>query len=217
MHWRRGRRVGVEMRKMPVSGTFSIVARSPEPGLLGVAVATGSTSVGDRVPHAKPGVGVVATQGYTNVAYGIKGLELMERGLSPREALDEVLRRDPGREFRQVAMMDAEGRKAVLTGRRVPEWRGESVGEDYIVIGNLLAGREVIGRMADEFKRSAGSLAWRMTRALEAASESGGDRRGERSAALIVVGAKSVEVEIRIDEHRTPIQELSRKLGVQRG
>jgi len=140
----------------PVYGTFSIVARSSKFGLLGVAVASGSISVGNRVPHAKPGVGVVATQAYTNIAYGTKGLELMEGGTLPKEALDRILNEDSGRELRQVAMMDAEGNKAVFTGGRVPKWCRESSGKDYIAIGNLLARREVVDRMAEEFERIRG-------------------------------------------------------------
>lgn len=202
----------LEAFKIPAIGTFSIVARSPESGLLGIAVASGSTSVGDRVPHAKPGVGVVATQAYTNVAYGTRGLELMKQGISPKEVLNRILREDSGRELRQVAMMDAEGNKTVFTGRKVPGWSGESISKDYIVIGNLLAGKEVISRMAEEFEQSAGGLALRMIKGLKMASESGGDRRGERSAALIVVSANSVEVEVRVNKHRTPIKELSRRL-----
>lgn len=203
---------GLEPRKRLEFGTFSIVAKSSESGLLGIAVASGSTSVGDRVPHAKPGVGVVVTQAYTNIIYATKGLKLIEQGISPREALDLILQEDSGRELRQVAMMDAEGNKAVFTGRKVPEWHGESISKDYIVIGNLLAGEEVVNRMADEFERSVGALVWRMVKGLETASESGGDRRGERSAALIVVSARSVEVEIRVNKHRTPIKELCKRL-----
>ncbi|MEA2089510.1 MAG: DUF1028 domain-containing protein [Thermoproteota archaeon] len=204
--------VDVESCKVHFCGTFSILAGSPESELLGVAVATGSTFVADRVPHAKPGVGAVATQAYTNIAYGTKGLELMEKGFSPTEALDKLLERDSGRELRQVAMVNANGKKAVFTGRIVPECHGEAVGEDYVVIGNLLARREVVSRMAEEFEKSTGSLAWRMIRALKAGSDSGGDRRGERSAALFMVNAKNIEVKIKVDEHRTPIKELSRKL-----
>jgi len=203
---------GLKPRKIPAHGTFSIVAKSPDSGLLGVAVASGSTSVGDRVPHAKPGVGVVATQAYTNILYATKGLKLIEQGISPMEALDLILQEDSGRELRQVAMMDVEGNKAVFTGRKVPEWYGNSIGKDYIVIGNLLAGEEVVNRMAEEFERSVGALIWRMVKGLETASASGGDRRGERSAAIIVVSARNVEVEIRVNKHRTPIKELCRRL-----
>lgn len=209
------RREGIrelEPGKIQALGTYSIVTKSPDSGLLGIAVASGSTSVGDRVPHAKPGVGVVATQAYTNILYATKGLKLIEQGTSPREALDLILREDSGRELRQVAMMDTEGNKAVFTGRKVPEWYGNSIGKDYIVIGNLLAGEEVVNRMAEEFERSVGALIWRMVKGLETASESGGDRRGERSAAIIVVSARNVEVEIRVNKHRTPIKELCRRL-----
>jgi uncharacterized Ntn-hydrolase superfamily protein len=200
------------MKKLLV-GTFSILAISPDSRLMGVAVASGSTSVGERVPHAKPGVGVIATQAYTNVAYGIKGLELLARGLSPEEVLDRLLMEDPGRELRQVAIMDFNGKKAVFTGVKVPEFRGEIVGDSYVVVGNLLAGKEVVKSMAEEFERSSGDLAWRMARALKAGSESGGDRRGEKSAALIVVSTEKLEVEIKVDKHVNPIGELFRRLS----
>ena len=193
-------------------GTFSILAISPDSRLMGVAVASGSTSVGDRVPHAKPGVGVIATQAYTNVAYGIKGLEFLVNGLSPKQTLDRLLMEDSGRELRQVAIMDFNGRKAVFTGVNAPEFHGEIVGESYVV-GNLLAEKEVVKSMAEEFERSSGDLAWRMARALKAGSESGGDKRGEKSAALIVVSAEKVEVVIKVDKHVNPIGELFQKLS----
>lgn len=194
-------------------GTFSILAMSPDSRLMGVAVASGSTSVGDRVPHAKPGVGVIATQAYTNVAYGIKGLELLANGLSPKQTLDRLLMEDPRRELRQAAIMDFKRRKAVFTGVNAPEFRGEIVGESYVVIGNLLATKEVVKSMAEEFERSSGDLAWRMAKALKAGSECGGDRRGEKSAALIVISTEEVEVEIKVDEHVNPIGELFRRLS----
>lgn len=193
-------------------GTFSILAISPDSRLMGVAVASGSTSVGDKVPHAKPGVGVIATQAYTNVAYGIKGLELLTKGLSPKQTLDRLLMKDSGRELRQVAIMDFKRRKAVFTGVKAPEFHGEIIGKDYVVIGNLLAEKEVVKSMAEEFERSSGDLAWRMARALKAGSECGGDRRGEKSAALIVVSTEEVEVEIKVDKHANPIGELFQKL-----
>ncbi len=197
----------------PLTGTFSILAISPNSKLMGVAVASGSTSVGNRVPHAKPGVGVIATQAYTNVAYGIKGLELLAKGLSSKDVLDKLLMGDPERELRQVAIVDFNGRKAVFTGVRVPEFRGEIIGEDYVVVGNLLAGTEVLSSMAEEFERSSGDLAWRMVKTLEVGSRSGGDKRGEKSAALVVVGTEKVEVNIKIDMHLDPIEKLFRMLG----
>jgi len=199
--------------KKPSTGTFSILAISPDSRLMGVAVASGSTSMADRVPHAKLGVGVIATQAYTNVAYGIKGLELLARGLSPEQTLDRLLMEDPRRELRQVAVMDFKRRKAVFTGIKVPEFRGEIVGEGYVVAGNLLAGKEVVSSMAREFENSSGDLAWRMARALKAGSEGGGDRRGETSAALIVVSTEKVEVETKVDKHANPFGELFRRLG----
>jgi uncharacterized Ntn-hydrolase superfamily protein len=200
--------------KNQLTGTFSILTISPDSRLMGVAVASGSTSVGDRVPHAMPGVGVIATQAYTNVAYGIRGLELLAKGLSPKVAVDRLLMEDPERELRQVAIMDFKRRKAAFTGVNAPEFRGEIVGEDYVVVGNLLAGKEVVSSMATEFESSSGSLAWRMAGALKAGSESGGDRRGEKSAALIVVSTEKVEVEVKIDRHVNPIKELFRKLSL---
>lgn len=194
-------------------GTFSILAISPDSGLMGVAVASGSTSAGDRVPHAKPGVGVIATQAYTNVTYGIKGLELLTEGLSPKQTLDRLLMEDSGRELRQVAIMDFKGRKAVFTGANAPEFRGEIVGKSHVVVGNLLAGKEVVKSMAKEFESSSGDLAWKMAKALKAGSESGGDRRGEKSAALIVVSTEKVEVEIKVDKHVNPIGKLFQKLS----
>lgn len=204
------------LRTQGFAGTFSILAISPDSKLMGVAVASGSTAVGDRVPHAKPGIGVVATQGYTNVAYGIKGLELLTNGLSPGEALDGLLMEDHGRELRQVAIMDFKRRRAVFTGASVPYRRGEATGEDYVVIGNLLARKNVVLRIAKEFERTSGDLALRMVKALEAGSKSGGDKRGERSAALVVVGLEEAEVKIKVHEHKSPIEELTRKLRAYR-
>ena len=198
--------------KLRGAGTFSILARSPESGLLGAAVASGSISVGGRVLHAKPGVGVVVTQAYTNPMYGAKGLEMLGQGRSPRAALDELLKRDRGKEFRQVAIMDFEGGKAVFTGKRVTYRYGEAIGEDFIVMGNLLRSKAVIDSMMKGFEGSTGGLAWRMVHALEAGSQRGGDRRGERSAALLVLDAEDVKV-IRVDEARAPIRELGRKLN----
>lgn len=194
------------------AGTFSILAISPDSKLMGVAVASGSTSVGGRVPHASPGIGVVATQAYTNVAYGTKGLELLTKGMPPKEALKELLDKDFGRELRQVAIMDFKRRKAVFTGTSVPEWHGEVIKEDYVVIGNLLAGKNVVPSIAEEFERTNEDLALRMAKALEAGSESGGDKRGERSAALILVNQETVKMKIKVDEHEVPIKELIDRL-----
>ena len=199
--------------KKPSLGTFSILAISPDSRLMGVAVTSGSTSVGDRGPHAKPGVGVIATQAYTNVTYGIKGLELLTKGLSPKDVSDMLLMEDSGRELRQVAIMDFNRRKAVFTGVKAPEFHGEIVGKDYVVVGNLLAAKEVVKSMAEGFERSSGDLSWRMAKALKAGSECGGDRRGEKSAALIVISTEKVEAEIKVDKHADPIGKLLQNLS----
>ncbi len=196
------------------TGTFSILAISNDSKFMGIAVASGSASVGDRVPHAKPGVGLIATQAHTNVAYGIKGLELLTKGVAPKKVLDRLLMEDPRRELRQVAIIDFKKRKAAFTGVKTPEFRGEVVGKSYIAIGNLLTRKEVINNMVKDFESSSGDLALRLTMALKAGSESGGDRRGEKSAALIVVSAKKVEVEIKVDLHDHPIEELYSMLRI---
>ena len=194
------------------SGTFSILTISPDFRLMGVAVASGSTHVGDRVPHAKPGIGVIATQAYTNINYGIKGLKLMEKGLTPKKALKTLLTEDPERNVRQVAIMDFKGKKTTFTGANAPEYHAEAIGKNYIVIGNLLSSKDVVYHMAKHFESSSGDLAWKMAWALKAGSESGGDKRGEKSAALITVGIEKVEVKIKVAAHKNSIEELFRRL-----
>ncbi len=189
-------------------GTFSILAISKDWKLMGVAVASGSTAVGLRVPHALPGVGVVATQAYTNIAYGIEGLRLLAEGLTPEQTLKKLLAGDPQREKRQVAIMDFAGRKAVFTGVEAPEARGEIVGEDYVVVGNLLRDIGVLENMAKRFEEANGKLVFRLLEALKAGSESGGDKRGEKSAAITVVDEKDVLLKLRVDESPNPIQKL---------
>ncbi|MFW6117754.1 MAG: DUF1028 domain-containing protein [Thermoproteota archaeon] len=194
------------------TGTFSILAFSSDSQSIGVAVASGSISVDQRVPYAQPGVGVIATQAYTRVAYGNQGLKLLSRGLSPIQALNRLLKEDPNQEYRQVGIMDFKRRKASFTGCEVPQFHGRVIGRDYLVIGNLLAEQEVVESMAQEFEDSEGGLARRMIRALEAGRNRGGDRRGEKSAALIVVSMEEVEVKIRVYVHDSPIEELHRHL-----
>jgi len=195
------------------TGTFSILAISPDSRLMGVVVASGSTYVGDRVPYAKPGIGVIVTQAYTNTIYGTKGLELLIKGLTPQKVMNTLLEEDPEREQRQVAIMDFKRRKAIFTGINAPEYHAEIAGEEYIIIGNMLSRKEVVNSMAKKFEDSSGDLSLRMIKALEAGSKSDGDRRGERSAALIVVDTEKVKVEIKVDAHKDPIQELFRKLN----
>lgn len=194
-------------------GTFSILAISKDHNLIGVAVASGSAAVGSRVPYATPGVGVIATQAYTNVTYGIEGLKLLANGLAPHQALKKLLAEDPQREKRQVAIMDFAGRKAVFTGTETPKERGEIVGEDYVVIGNLLKSVKVLESMADCFKKTCGNFVLRLLEALKVGSETGGDKRGEKSAAIKVVDKTKVLLNIRIDKSISPIQELMKAVS----
>ncbi len=138
----------------------------------------------------------------------------MAKGLSPKEALDKLLVEDPERELRQVAIMDFKKRKAVFTGAKVPSFHGELLGENYVVIENLLTGKEVVNSMGKEFENSSGDLAQRLAMVLKAGNKSGGDRRGEKSAALILIDAEKVEAEIKIDVHKKPIEDLCRKLRI---
>jgi uncharacterized Ntn-hydrolase superfamily protein len=192
------------------SGTFSILAR--DRGVLGAASASGSIAVGERVIHAGPGVGVVVTQGYTRVSYGPRGLELMAGGVSPKDALKHLLSGDAGRELRQVALINSQGKMAVHTGARIPAYRGQAVGEDYVAIGNLLAGEGVVNAMVAAFEKFEGNLGERMVEVLKAGHEAGGDRRGERSAALVVVDSKKVRIRLDVRDHPSPIEELEKLL-----
>lgn len=196
-------------------GTFSILAISPDFKLMGVAVASGSPSVGDRVPHAKPGIGVVATQAYTNIIYGVKGLEFMARGLSPQQTLNELLREDSDSELRQVAIMDFKGRTAVFTGALVPKYHAEFVGRTCVALGNMLSKREAISKMVEKFENTNGDFALRLADALVIGSEGGGDRRGEISAALTIVSSEKTIVKIKVDVHTNPVKELCSRLEFQ--
>jgi len=194
--------------------TFSIVARCPTTLALGVCVSTAVPAVGSVVPHVEAKVGAIATQGQTNIFYGINGLKLMKMGFSPQTALDAMLKEDSKREKRQVAIIDMDGRTAGFTGKETLEWKGHLVGEDYVVAGNTLVGAQVIEAMAQTFENSKGDLAERFLKALEAGQEAGGDRRGRASAALLVVDKQPLLtrpfVDLRVDEHPNPVSELRR-------
>ncbi len=194
--------------------TFSVIALGRERGEIGVAVATGSTYVADRVPHLEAGVGAVATQGYTLVSYGPEGLRLLRTGLSPVRALRELLRRDPGRDYRQVGIMDVLGRAAAHTGDLTPAWHGHIVEPGCIVLGNLLEGPNVLEAMREALGEAMDSdrpLGEALLTALEAGAEAGGDLRGERSAALIVVLPSRRVVRLRVDDDPQPIAVLRSK------
>jgi uncharacterized Ntn-hydrolase superfamily protein len=197
------------------NATFSLVARCSRTEEVGVSVATAIPAVGSVVPYAEAGVGAIATQAMTNVIYGTRGLELLRSGLSPQEALDRILREDPERESRQVIMIDARGRTAAFTGKGNLDWKGHLIGESYVVAGNMLVSAQVIQAMAEAFETSGGELEERLLNALEAGQEAGGDKRGKRSAALLVMKRPQYKgirpfIDLRVDYHEDPVKELRR-------
>ncbi len=173
-------------RVKPVT-TFSIVARDPETGELGVAVQSHWFSVGSTVPWVKAGVGAVATQSLTDVTYGPLGLDLMQAGKTAEQALKGLLETDVHPEWRQVGMIDAKGNRAAHTGKQCIREAGHVIGEDFVVMANLMEKNTVWQAMADAYRNSAGDLAERMLAALDAAQKEGGDIRGRQSAAMIIV------------------------------
>ena len=197
--------------------TYSIVARDPNTGDLGVAVQSHWFSVGTAVPWAEAGVGAVATQSFVRVEYGPEGLALMSNGTAAADALSRLVAADEGREVRQVAMIDAAGRVAAHTGARCIDAAGHHVGKGYSVQANLMLDVGVWPAMATAYENARGDLAERMLAALEAAQRAGGDIRGRQSAAMLIVkGKKSGTpwkdkvLELRIEDHPEPIQELRR-------
>ncbi|MFZ5814707.1 MAG: DUF1028 domain-containing protein [Bacillota bacterium] len=195
--------------------TYSFAALDRETGQIGIAVQSKAFAVGTGVPWARPQVGAVCTQATTNMKFGPDGLALLERGLSPQEVIDRLLREDEGRKVRQIGVLDASGRAANYTGANCLPWAGGLTGDGWTCQGNILAGPRVLEAMAEAFTGSSGPLAERLLAALKAGQEAGGDTRGMQSAALLVVaeGAAHPEgklIDIRVDDHHTPIEELVR-------
>jgi len=203
--------------------TFSIVARDPATGELGVAVQSHWFSVGPIVPWAEAGVGAVATQSFVDPSYGKNGLELMRAGKSAPDTLKELLEKDEGREVRQVAMIDAQGRVDAWTGKNDIQAAGHIVGKNFSVQANLMLNDKVWPAMAQAFENAKGDLADRMLAALDAAQAVGGDIRGRQSAALIVVTGKPTgqawkdrTFDLRVDDSPQPLVELRRLVRLQR-
>jgi len=199
----------------PLSATFSLVARCSRTNEVGVCVATAIPAVGSVVPYAEAGVGAIATQALTNVIYGTRGLELLRSGLSPQEALEIILREDSERESRQVIMIDVHGRTAAFTGKANVDWKGHLIGEDYVVAGNMLVSAQVIQAMAEAFETSGGELEERLLNALEAGQKAGGDKRGKRSAAVLVMKRPEYRgirpfIDLRVEYDEDPVKELRR-------
>jgi len=203
--------------------TFSIVARDPATGELGVAVQSHWFSVGSIVTWAEAGIGAVATQSFVDPSYGKLGLDLMRAGKSAPDALKALLAGDDGRDVRQVAMIDAQGRVAAHTGSKDIPAAGHIVGKDYSVQANLMLNDKVWPAMSRAFEATKGDLAERMLAALDAAQEAGGDIRGKQSAALIVVTGKPTGkpwadrvFDLRVDDSADPLKELRRLVTLQR-
>ncbi len=197
--------------------TFSIVARDPDNGDLGVAVQSKFPNAGVSIPFAKAGVGAIATQAYCHTGFGPRGLSLLENGASAQQALNILIENDAENMFRQVGVVDAQGRTAAYTGERCFDWNGSLQGDNFTVQGNVLAGPEVVNDMANAFQKARGSLAERLLQALSAGQAAGGDKRGQQSAGLLVVreqggygGYDDRLVEISVYDHPTPIKELER-------
>jgi uncharacterized Ntn-hydrolase superfamily protein len=199
--------------------TYSIVARDPQTGELGVAVQSRAFRVG-VCAWARPGVGAVATQSFTEPGYGPRGLELLADGRAPAEALDELLAADDRSGFRQVAFLAADGRTAAHTGDACIPDCGDVSRENLSAQGNMLASTEVWTAAAEGFEAAAGSLAERLLAGLDAAEEAGGDFRGRQAAALLVVSgdrerpAWETVVDLRVDDHPEPLLELKRLYAI---
>ena len=203
--------------------TFSIVARDPITGELGVAVQSHWFSVGAIVPWAEAGVGAVATQSFVDPAYGKLGLDLMRAGRSAPDALKALLAGDDARDVRQVAMIDSQGRVDAWTGAKDIQAAGHVVGKNFSVQANLMLNDKVWPAMARAFESTKGDLADRMMAALDAAQEVGGDIRGRQSAAIIVVTGKPTGkpwsdrvFDLRVDDSPEPLKELRRLITLQR-
>ncbi len=203
--------------------TYSIVARDPMTGQMGVAVQSHWFSVGPLVPWVEAGVGAIATQSFVEVSYGPLGLGLMRAGKSAQEALKALLEIDKKREVRQVAMIDSQGRVAAHTGKQCIDEAGHYVGEQFSTQANLMLKNTVWKAMADAYKSAKGDLIDRLLAALEAAEKEGGDIRGRQSAAIIVVSGKPSGqpwkdrvVDLRVEDHPNPLEELRRLIKVHR-
>ena len=198
-------------------GTFSIVAYDPVTQELGVAVQSRAFSVGAGVPWAEAGVGAIATQSQTNESFGPRGLAMLRQGYSAQDVLDMLLSADQGRENRQVGIVDAMGRAATHTGAECQPWAGDTTAAGLAVQGNILAGPDVVSEMVRAFNETEGELAERLIASLHAAQAAGGDRRGQQSAALLVVRPsdqypeyRTRYIELRVEDHDSPIVELER-------
>ena len=197
--------------------TYSIAACDLDAGQWGVATQSKFLAVGSVVPWAEPNVGAIATQAYANPRYGPEGLALLREGHSAEEVVERLTSADEGRDQRQLGIVDRDGHGASFTGAECLEWAGGKTGRCYAAQGNILVSAETVDAIAASFESSSGALAERLLDCLDAAQAAGGDRRGQQSAALLVVEkdggyAKLSDtiVELRVEDHERPLEELRR-------
>ena len=197
--------------------TYSIAACDLDTGQWGVATQSKFLAVGAVVPWAEPHVGAIATQAYANPRYGPEGLKLLREGISAEEVVERLTSADEGRDQRQLGVVDAAGRSATYTGSECLEWAGGKTGPCYAAQGNILVSAETVDALAATFESSTGALAERLLDCLDAAQAAGGDRRGQQSAALLVVEQdggyaklSDTVVELRVEDHPRPLEELRR-------
>jgi uncharacterized Ntn-hydrolase superfamily protein len=210
------------MAARPIVATYSIAACDLEARQWGVAVQSKFLAVGSVVPWAEPELGAIATQAYANPSYGPNGLALLREGLSAEQVVERLTAEDEGRAERQLGIVDAEGRGASFTGPECNDWAGGRTGAGYAAQGNILVGAETVDALAVTFEANAGlPLVQRLIECLTAAQAAGGDRRGQQSASVLVVqrnggyaGLSDVLVDLRVDDHEHPIQELRRIYGL---
>lgn len=204
-----------------IIATFSIVARDPLTEELGVAVQSRAFRAAAIVSYAKSGVGAIATQASANQSYGPRGLELLEQGLSPDAVVTRLTNADEGRDRRQLAVIDAQGRVSAYTGSRTSDWAGHIEGNNYSVQGNILVSEEVVQAMAQAFETAEGELAERLMAALDAGQAAGGDARGKQSGGILVVkpigdSGRTTDrwIDVRVDDHPTPFLEIRRLMNM---
>ena len=206
-------------------GTFSIIARDPRTGEMGEGVQSKAFAPGNRAVTVKGGVGVIAHQASANPMYGILGIQLLEKGMTPQQALDFMLRADAGKESRQVSILDNQGRGATFTGSGASDWKGGRCGPNYCVQANIMVGPEIVDALEKSFLASENKglpLADRLMDALDAGQAAGGDARGVEGAMLVVARPTYSDpnvwndrvVDLRVDDSKTPFVELRRLLNM---
>lgn len=206
------------MNRVPCFSTFSIAALDPDTGDLGVATQSKYLAVGSVVPWVRFNAGAIATQAWANASFGPRGLGLLEQDVGAIDTLERLIESDSGRQSRQVGVVDVDGTAAAFTGTACQEWAGHVTGPGYVCLGNILTGEGVVAAMAEAFEAPGEEeFPAKLLAVLTAGQEAGGDRRGRQSAALLVAregggcgGTSDFLVDLRVDDHADPIEELKR-------